>query len=377
MGSVAKFGGSSVKDSHNILKCVEIIKRDPSICLVILSATYNTTNQIEEVFFLASQNLDEAIRNWHSVIHRHTQMAQELFLQEEVSDSLGDISVCGLSIIHEYHKNTDSKEPLLDEMYSLGERMSSLIFFHLIQRELPLKRTHLIDARDVVVTDSKFQAATPLMDKLAINCQNKLLPYFKEGQLIVTQGFVGRSECGKTTTLGREGSDYSASLMSWGVDASDLQIWKDVEGIFSTDPRVYPKATPVKQLTYSLAEEMTFLGAKVLFPKTMNPLKEKSIPIKIACTFRPEGSFTIISNQAKNTEGVIGVSLKELSFGEVNVSLIGSHFELLENEFNLFEEFFKIKASTQGHLSWTYKVERNALGQVVSYIHELLIQRKT
>jgi len=204
----------------------------------------------------------------------------------------------------------------VDEAVAVGERLSALLVSeHLKAEGTPAAA---VNARDVVVTDAVFGNASPLMEPTREKARAKLLPMLRQGTLPVITGFNGATADGRPTTLGRGGSDFSASILSAALDASELWIWTDVDGIMSADPRLVPDAEVLAEVTYAEAAELAYAGAKVLHPRTLAPLAEKKIPVWSKNSFAPEKPGTkivpaiAVANGARAVTSMAGVALVSL-----------------------------------------------------------------
>ena len=194
---------------------------------------------------------------------------------------------------------------------SLGERSSSYLFNKLLNKIYPDKNIHYLDARDYIMTDSIFGAANPNMIKINSELRQNLVPKLKNDSVIITQGFIGKDSNNQTTTLGREGSDYSAAIFAHGLDAECLEIWKDVSGFYRVDPKMVLNAHKIDQMSYDDASLLTESGAKILFPKTLNPMKEKGIPVFIGSSLNPDEEGTWIREKVKTLDSFLGISFVE------------------------------------------------------------------
>lgn len=298
MKRVFKFGGSSVKDQHAMRQCARVVESTPDLSIVVISATYNTTNDLERAAnFAKSGSKTESHKVFNSIVDRHVALAKDLEVYLNIENEFKNIIKEGEAILNGVSILLDLTPRAMDLIYSLGERLSSLILATFLKNSLKEKRNvELVDARDVIKTDRSFMKANPLIDKIKCNADEKLMPLINQGSLIVTQGFIGSTQDGVTTTLGREGSDFSASLLAEAIDADELIIWTDVDGIYSADPRIVPNAKRIDHLHYDQAALMAKSGAKVLFHNTLGPAIRKQILVKVQSTFAPEKGFTLINN---------------------------------------------------------------------------------
>ena len=328
---VSKFGGSSVKDAVSMLRCSQIIENNPLIKIVVISATQNTTNQLEFVARAAEIGDQETLNNVTAeLINKHMKIAMELFTSPMVLAELealcGELKALGESILEE--RTYSSKT--MDELYSLGERMSSLLVSDLLRLRIPKKNINFLDARKIIKTSSDFLKAEPQVDLIQKNAKAEISPYLDNDTIFVTQGFIGSDLLGNTTTLGREGSDYSAALFGEAIDASLVEIWTDVPGVASSDPRLIEDVKFIKELSYDEATALATLGAKVLFPTTLLPTKRKNIPVFVGSSLNPDLGGTMITNVQNNGFSLKGVSQLIRPEG-ILVSFIGTHLNEKEN----------------------------------------------
>lgn len=376
--TVAKFGGSSVKDGAAMLRCSNVVENNPDIRIVVISATQNTTNQLEFVA-RAAQRGDEA--TLHSLINelivRHTNIANEIFssppIFTELSFLFDEIKFIGDAIL----KDRAYTPKIMDQLYSLGERMSSLLVSDLIRLRMPEKKVILLDARNVIKTSSDYQKAEPQIDLIAEHAKELIFPHLNKDSIIVTQGFIGKDLLNNTTTLGREGSDYSAALFGEAIGASLVQIWTDVPGIASSDPRIVKDAKFIPTLSYDEATALASLGAKVLFPTTLMPAKRKEIPVFVGSSIDPSlGGTTVTKNQDEKfkLKAVSILQKKEYSI----VSFVGCHLDraatLVEDLKNHFGDtpvdFYDLTS-----VSVSFKIGSSDNTPVLLKAHEILVTK--
>ncbi len=335
---VSKFGGSSVKDAKAMLACSLIIENNPNIKVVVISATQNTTNQLEQVARTAEINDWEALNSvTNDLIIRHQNLAKDLFSSIAV---LAALDLLFLEIKSHGERISKAKKitpQVMDDLYSLGERISSIIISDLLRLRLPEKKIVFLDARNIIKTNSDFLCAEPQIDLIAKNAKSAIIPFLNDNILFVTQGFIGEDLFGNTTTLGREGSDYSAALFGEAIDASLVQIWTDVPGVASSDPRIVEDAQFLKNLSYDEATALATLGAKVLFPTTLLPTKRKNIPVYVGSSLNPKLGGTCITKDQTSAFSLKAVSqLVKPDF--VLLSFIGSHLDEKENLVDILQE---------------------------------------
>jgi aspartate kinase len=229
----------------------------------------------------------------------------------------------------------------MDAIASFGERLSTRLFAALLERQgIPV--THL-DARMVIRTDGTFGCGAPQMRTIEALAKEHVVPHLAPGRVIVTQGYIGATEDGTTTTLGRGGSDYSAALFGAAVKADEIQIWTDVEGVLSADPRVVPNARPIPRMSFAEAAELAAFGAKVLHPATVQPAIEAGIPVSVRDTRRPEGAWTMITGEVTSGRAITALA----SRGPITVLTVRSSRMLAQAGFlaRLFDVFGRLGVS--------------------------------
>ncbi len=317
---VMKFGGTSIKDAAAMEQAIKVIRsrreRQPT---VVLSAMAGVTDALQRCAEEAHQGRErEALQLvQNEIITRHRAAVEGLveepmkrrLLLDSLEKSFQEIQMLlkGLSILGELTPRS------LDAVLSYGERLSTLILTAAMQeRGLP---AHWLDARELIITDDQFNQANPLMDESAARVEEQLKPLLASGSIPVTQGFVGATVDGRTTTLGRGGSDYSAAILGALLGAKEIEIWTDVDGVMTADPGVMPEARTIRELSYTEAAELSYFGAKVLHPKTIRPAIERDIPLRILNTFNPETQGTQIvrhsSREARTVKAI--TAIKRLS----------------------------------------------------------------
>ncbi|MCI7718347.1 lysine-sensitive aspartokinase 3 [[Pasteurella] aerogenes] len=287
--SVAKFGGTSVANHAAMTACANIVIADPNTRVVVLSASAGVTNLLV------------ALANGRDAVERAKLVGEVRQIQENILNELKDASQVRDKIEH-ILKNIASlaeaaslatSAALTDELISQGEMMSTLIFVQVL-RELNTNATW-VDVRTVVATNSNFGKAAPNDEQTQKNSDLILKPLIDRGELVITQGFIGREPSGKTTTLGRGGSDYSAALLAEVLNAKDVLIWTDVAGIYTTDPRIVPAAQRIDTMSFAEAAEMATFGAKVLHPATLLPAVRSNIPVFVGSSKAPQDGGTWVT----------------------------------------------------------------------------------
>jgi aspartate kinase len=311
---VLKFGGTSVEDTAAQQRLAGIVaERKDHWPVVVVSALRGVTDALLHAVQCASAADQETARESLELhFGRHTRIAADLLPADErlAIDEMVETSrreVRDLLRIVAAHPGT--RLPLQDEIVSMGERMSGQLVAA-VMRAAGLPASYA-DARRCIRTTDEHTQAAPLPERTREATRAELLPLLERGQVPVLGGFIGSAENGATTTLGRGGSDYSAAVLGAALDASEIQIWTDVTGFLTADPRVVPSARPLARLSYAEAAELAFFGAKVLHPKTIQPAVERHIPVRICNSRQPELSGTLIDGSAEPAQlGVKAIAHK-------------------------------------------------------------------
>jgi aspartate kinase len=270
---VFKFGGASVKNAQAVKNVSDIItSTNQKELVVVVSAMGKTTNALEDIVSLAYQG-KEVQPAIETLYRYHLNIANELFINSEsIKEKLEKV------FLH-LHQNLNTQLPYdvtYDQIVSLGEILSTLIVADYVGLQAP---TQWLDARDCIVTNSSYREGK--VDWPATNKKMQHLAATLSKSIIVTQGFIGRATDGLTTTLGREGSDYTAAIFASCLKAESVTIWKDVPGVMNADPKRLPAAIVFEELPFQEAAEMTYYGASVIHPKTIKPLANANIPLLV------------------------------------------------------------------------------------------------
>lgn len=319
---VLKFGGTSVQDAAAITNVVHIIEREVHRKpLVVVSACAGVTDALIMIAKTAEVGkLDEAERQIESLLRRHLGIAEELMQGAKTedlksaatSDNVREMrrfltsSFAELTTIVKEIAIVEELSPrVLDQVLSFGEQWSS----YLLSRSLEKHgvRVSLVDATSLLATDDHFNNAEPQFDVTTQQCTACLLPLLQDGKVVVTQGFIGSTDEGETTTIGRGGSDYSASIFGARLNAEEIQIWTDTNGILTADPFLVSEARSLESLGYEEAEELALRGAKVLHPSTVAPALEKHIPLRVLNSKNPTHRGTLVVDSRRKGEKLSGV----------------------------------------------------------------------
>jgi len=345
---VFKFGGASVKDASavkNVMSVLSLFKSEPLV--VVVSAMGKTTNALELVvnaYFNKNEKLQE---NLKQVKEFHQKIIKDLGFRSDhrIYDVLENTFVQIDWILEE--------EPLrgyafaYDQIVCQGELLSSEIISAFLN-ENNFKNTW-VDIRDCLVTDNTYREGKVNWD-LTEKLINRKIPQLLQGNsLVITQGFIGATSENFTTTLGREGSDYTAAILSYCLHAEEMIVWKDVPGVLSADPKFYCDAVKLQEISYLDAIELTYYGATVIHPKTIKPLENKNIPLRVMSFIAPKEKGTSIWNHKetkplvpsfifKTNQILISISAKDFSFiAEESLSKIFSLFAEHKVKINLMQ----------------------------------------
>ncbi|EGT5711568.1 lysine-sensitive aspartokinase 3 [Cronobacter dublinensis subsp. dublinensis] len=287
---VAKFGGTSVADFDAMNRSADVVLNDGKVRLVVLSASAGITNLLVAL----AEGLEaterfvklDAIRNiQYDILER---LQNPTVIREEIDRLLENIATLSEAA------SLATSTALTDELVSHGELMSTLLFVEIL-RERDVQ-AQWFDVRKVMRTSDRFGRAEPDVAALAELCAQQLAPRLAQG-LVITQGFIGSEAKGRTTTLGRGGSDYTAALLAEALQARRVDIWTDVPGIYTTDPRVVPAAKRIDEIAFEEAAEMATFGAKVLHPATLLPAVRSDIPVFVGSSKDPQAGGTLVCNK--------------------------------------------------------------------------------
>ncbi len=297
---VMKFGGTSVGDAIRIRRAAEIVataSKDSSVVAVV-SAMGGVTNRLAEAAQAsAAGNRDTAVQIAETLRKQHQEVVKDLvsnddrrfLLIAEIEKIIEQVTgLCyGTALLRELTPR------VLDEILSTGERLSARLLANALC-ELGLKGV-AVEATELIVTDNISGRADPLMPQTREKAAARLLPLIADDLVPVVTGFIGATAEGMLTTLGRGGSDYSATILGAALDAAEVIIWTDVDGVLTADPRLVPEARTLREISYNEAAELAYFGAKVLHPKTLRPVSEAGIPVWIRNSFVPERQGTKIT----------------------------------------------------------------------------------
>lgn len=366
---VFKFGGASVENADGVRNVLKILSASPdSGKVVVVSAMGKITNALEKVVDSYFKNPDELEEHIAFVKRFHTEICLELFdpqysIFREILDLIGEL-------ISFLQKNTSSDyDYVYDQVVCYGELLSTLIISRYFSLS-GLKNT-LLDARNVIKTDSSFRDAKVDWNQT----EKQLRNHIKTNGITVTQGFIGTDNFGNATTLGREGSDYSAGIIAYCLDAQSVTVWKNVAGILNADPTEFEETTLLKNLSYHETIELAFYGAKVIHPKTLQPLQRKNIPLYVRCFYHPDKEGTIVSSgvdiHPKVPCYIVKKNLILLSLSTLDFSFFVE--ENISEVFGLFHQFqVKVHLIQNSAISFSVCIDNkfNRAGDLIAYLQK-------
>ncbi len=341
---VIKFGGTSVGDADRVANAIEIVaERRHRKPIVVVSALSGVTNDLVAASEAAREQKPERVREIIDAVRaRHEDVA--LRLVQHKSDFLE-------AFIKQLDKQIDQIQTILsgiallgeitprakDKVMSIGEKLSSVLFaYTMMMRALPGEH---VESEDVIWTDDRFCGASPNMPKTTQEARRVLGPLLERNRIPVMGGFIGRTSEGATTTLGRNGSDFSAAIVGAAIGAEEVQIWTDVDGLLTCDPRLVPGARVIDRLSYEEAAELAWFGAK-LHPRTLEPAIEAGIPVRVLNTHNPLSTGTLIAKDGATGEHGPRSIARKKGISVVHMTsnkMLGTH-GFLARAFSVFEQ---------------------------------------
>jgi len=330
---VFKFGGASVSSVERIRNVADILRlyKNEKL-LVVISAMGKTTNALEKVAeaFFAGEN-QKSLQLFEQIKRDHIAIATELILKpvEQLNNFFTEVEW----LLHD--KPVRAFDYYYDQVVCIGELLSTTIVSHYLNETGVLNQW--IDVRDIIRTDDNFRDATIDWPFTQGKVNEVIKPLFQKNNIVITQGFIGSTDENESTTLGREGSDYTAAVFANMLDASSQAIWKDVKGVMNADPKQFPDATYISELNYNEVIEMAYYGAQVIHPKTIKPLQNKGIPLYVKCFLDPSSAGTFIHDKHLNhlppiivlKERQVLLQLNSQDFSFVGEKPISTLYEIL------------------------------------------------
>lgn len=346
---VFKFGGASIKDAAGIRNVHKILTQyKEEHIVVVVSALGKTTNALEKVIDAYFAQDGKAAEYLMDVKKVHYQLMEELFeANHPIFGVVNDVFVEAEWVIED--EPQDEYDYVYDQIVCIGELASSNIVAAYLNQE-GLKAVWK-DARGLIKTNETWRESRILWDETLECVEREVIPSLKEGGFVLTQGFIGSTKDNATTTLGREGSDYSAAILSFCLDAEGMYIWKDVAGVLTADPRLFENVDKLDRLSYREAIEMTYYGATVIHPKTIKPLQNKNIPLYVKSFIDPSGEGTVISGEVEDynyppmvmvekDQVLLQITTKDFSF------LVEHHIKDLFTIFDQYRIFVNMMQNT-------------------------------
>lgn len=358
MRRVFKFGGASVKDSGAVKNAVEIVKQfEKDDIAIVVSAMGKTTNALEALLSSYIDGKDDKNAKIDEMRKFHYSIMDGLFedRKHEAYAKVDNVfSELERSLSEKPSENYDYE---YDQIVCLGEVVSTIIVSsYMNQADL---NNVWIDARELIKTDNTYRDAKILWHQTELNCRNML--NFNESKVYITQGFIGSTLENLSTTLGREGSDYSAAIIAYCLNASAVTIWKDVPGVLNADPKYFDKTVKIDTLTYYDAIELAYYGASVIHPKTIKPLQNKNIPLYVKSFVNPEAEGTVVRDV--KVENPIPSFIFKVNQTLVTISPKDFSFIVEENLRDIFQIFsdlrVKINVMQNTALSFSVSVDHD------------------
>ena len=323
---VFKFGGASVNSVERVKNVGDILKQYPNEkLLVVISAMGKTTNALEKVvnaFYEGKK--DEALQLFQQVKQQHLNTAKYLLVANalDYEEQMNNFFTEAEWLLHD--KPVRDYDYYYDQVVCIGELLSTCIVSHYLN-EIGINNKW-IDVRDIFRTDDNFRDAAIDWEITKRNVDDQIVKLFNDHTIVLTQGFIGSTDENESTTLGREGSDYSAAVFANLLNAKNQTIWKDVNCVMNADPKQFPDAVEIHELNYNEVIEMAYYGAQVIHPKTIKPLQNKGIPLYVKCFLDPALPGTVIHDKSlkglppiivvKDNQVMIELSSKDFSFVE-------------------------------------------------------------
>lgn len=300
--NVLKFGGTSVQDAKTINQVYEIISKNEGKQVIVVSAHSGVTNMLVDI---CNNKKEEITLILSELYKKHTTISYDLGILDEVREFIRN-ELSEIDVITNY---LPLSPQLKDVVMSKGEILSSkIIYTYLLDNGL--KVSH-INSQEIMKTNSRFTNAELDLEKSSKIISDRLTTEFNENNIIIMGGFIASDMEGRPTTLGRGGSDFSAAVVASSLNAVELQIWTDVNGILTSDPRVIKNVKKIKKLSYSEASELSFFGAKVLHPSTIHPAVKKGIPVRVKNTFNPSDDGTLVLSEKSNIKMIKAIAFRK------------------------------------------------------------------
>lgn len=322
---VYKFGGASIATAERMQALWPIIESAEQPLILVVSALGKTTNALESIVAAACKNDKEAALEQAKTLEKqHIEYTKTILDKKYHDAAIQSLNVFFTELQWAIDDAGSHKyDYTYDQVVCIGELLSTRIFaYYLQQQGIPID---WVDIRDIIRTDDTYRDARVDDDYSAQQVKEKLLPILQSGKSIVTQGFIGSTSDNASTTLGREGSDYTAALLAAWTKANGVTIWKDVEGLKNADPKKFPNTVRIDAISYDEVIEMAYYGAQVIHPKTIKPLHNNNIPLYVKCFLDKNIKGTVVMNEVsslfypplivqKGSQVLLKLTAKDFSF---------------------------------------------------------------
>jgi aspartate kinase len=361
---VFKFGGASVKDADAVRNVASILRAfDNEKLIVVVSAMGKTTNALEEVVSAyCTGSAEEAIEKINAVNEFHQVIIGDLFVEDT-----SPISIEITNLFESLKKRclkpaSDNYHFEYDQIISFGEIVSTKIIAAYLRAES--FQANWLDARKLIRTDNRWREGRVDWEESTQLVQDALAETFKDHHIAITQGFLGHTKEGFTTTLGREGSDFTAAILAYIMDATDVTIWKDVPGMLNADPKYFENTVLLEKISFREAIELAYFGASVIHPKTIQPLKRKSIPLHIKSFIHPTEKGSIIQESSQFDDHIPSFIFK---MDQLLISLTPKDFSFIveENLEKIFgylnQESIRINLMQNSAVSFSFCVDASKI----------------
>jgi aspartate kinase len=330
---IYKFGGASVSDATGIKNLTKIVSQESDNLAIVVSAFGKTTNALEKVLKAWLGN-DEKYKNLLDEVYiGHLSVIRDLFGMDSEAEGRIDVS---FALLNDYLLTSEKGQYDFeyDQVVSYGEIWSTIIVAEYLKKNF--ENVEWCDIRECLLTDDRYRDANVLWNESTLRIRSVF--HFRGVRIYITQGFIGGTAAGHTTTLGREGSDYTAAILANMLDAEYVVVWKDVPGILNADPKWLTDTKKLDEISYREAVEMTFSGAKVIHPKTIKPLHNKNIPLYVRSFLAPEGTGTVIKADVTFRKAVPVFIKKE---DQILISILPKDFSFVmgDNLSRIFHSF--------------------------------------
>jgi aspartate kinase len=371
---IYKFGGASVKDAAGVRNVASIIAKEKNNdVLVVISAMGKSTNALETLVNAAFKNDKSATNILTDFIESHNQLLKELFQENSFfwTNEVRNLFL-ELECLIDNENLKDDYDFLYDQIVSFGELISTrIVSAYLLSQNI---QNQWLDARNFIITDSRYRDAKVQWEETERVVINRLMPLSAKN-LIITQGFIGKGEKGETTTLGREGSDYSAAIFGKILGAESVTIWKDVAGVMNADPKKFENTLLISELSYNDAIELAYYGASVIHPKTIQPLKAANIPLYVKSFLNTDQPGTKVSEFAmplsvsckihKANQLMLEISTKDFNF------IVEEHLKQIFEALSHFKVRAHIMQNSAIHFRCVIDDKENKHLPLVNYLSEM------